>query len=807
VQRSLRSVLPILLVAILALTTRGQSQVIEIRVLNDSGSTRIAGAIVRLLGGEGTPIQGLTNELGRVVLRAHAAGSYRLKIDRIGWSGLVTDPFPLGMGETVRREIRMTSRRVLLPTLTVQGKSSCGAESEAGSAAAVLWEEVRKALTANLLTEQERAVPLLVTQFVREVNLDGRPLREWIVSSKIIRGGSFSSPPVADLVRNGFVQEAGDSVSFAAPDAATILADEFVSTHCFRAVADKQQLAGLAFAPTRGRRVPDVAGTLWIDRPTGELHRLEYSYTGLDEVLRGSKVGGTVEFRHLLAGQWIVSAWVVRMPRMEKRYGEVVGATKLRLELAGYRDRGGHAEVAMDTLGRVDRAIVRGRVYDSTMSAGLPGAVVAVAGTADSIVTDADGRFELAAAASGNHLVTVRHPKLGLLGEPTYQSVMLSLGDTTSAEFAVPGLDRFVRASCSDRPGTVAVVGIVRNARGELAANREVRALKNSVRGSLPLANASRPARSNGHGVYAICGLPPKGTIQLVSIDTGTVLLEASVALEGTSRWVDLHERGSADTSAVPLKLIAKEAALAGLVRADSTRKPIAGVEVMLEGTELSTTTDSSGRFVLGGLPSGDQVALFRLIGWRPLRLEVQLKEADTLRVAPRLIAQGVTLEPITVTGTPKAPRGAGFEAIEERRKLGFGKFFDSTYLARRESVHVDDLLQSIPGIWVLAPRECRGGADFKKGVANCVEYRGKRVAVSGRLVRASGANCLVQIVLDGMVVSRGGNISYTEAFDLNLLRVDELKGIEVYRSAAEIPAEFNDTRAACGVLVLWTKP
>jgi hypothetical protein len=801
----LRKILITTLVTILLPGIRLFGQTVELRVLNDSGSTRIAGAIVRLLGGNGTPVQGLTDELGRLVLRAHGPGSYRIKIDRIGWSGLLTDPFPLGAGETLRREIRMTSRRIQLPTLTVSGKSSCRTESEAGSAAAVLWEEVRKALTANLLTEQARSVPLHVTQFLREVSLGGQPLREWVVSSAIVRGSSFRTLPVTDLVRNGFVQEAGDSVSFAAPDAATLLADEFVSTHCFRAIANKDKLAGLAFNPVRGRRVPDVAGTLWLDGTTSELHRLEYSYTGLDESLQGSKVGGSVGFTRLSTGQWIVSSWVVRMPRMEKRYGEVVAATKLRLELAGYRDRGGHAEVAMDTLGRMDRAIVRGRVYDSTTSTGLAGAVVAVAGTTDSIVTDGDGRFELAAAASGDRLINVRHPKLGLLGEVTYQRVTLSLGDTSSAEFAVPPVDRFVRASCSDRPGTIAMVGMVRNAQGELAINREVRALKHSVRGSLPLANASRPARSNANGLYTICGLPPKGTIQLVSIDTGTVLVETPVALEGTSRWVDLHEWGSADTSAVPLKLIAKEATLAGQVRADPSRKPIAGVEVMLEGTDLSTTTDSTGRFVLGGLPPGDQGALFRLIGWRPLRLDVHLKEVDTLIVSPRLVAQGVTLEPIAVTGAPKQPRGVGFEAFEERRNLGFGKFLDSTYLARRESVHVDDLLATIPGIWVLAPRECSGGADFKKD-ANCVEYRGKRVAVSGRLVRASGANCLVQIVLDGMVVSRGGNITYQEAFDLNTLRIDELKGIEVYRSAAEIPAEFNNTRAACGVLVLWSK-
>jgi hypothetical protein len=64
-----------------------------------------------------------------------------------------------------------------------------------------------------------------------------------------------------------------------------------------------------------------------------------------------------------------------------------------------------------------------------------------------------------------------------------------------------------------------------------------------------------------------------------------------------------------------------------------------------------------------------------------------------------------------------------------------------------------------------------------------------------------------MQVVLNGVIVGRGGDVDFGQAFDLNNLRIDELKAVEVYRSAGEIPAEFNDTRAACGVLVLWSKP
>jgi hypothetical protein len=32
------------------------------------------------------------------------------------------------------------------------------------------------------------------------------------------------------------------------------------------------------------------------------------------------------------------------------------------------------------------------------------------------------------------------------------------------------------------------------------------------------------------------------------------------------------------------------------------------------------------------------------------------------------------------------------------------------------------------------------------------------------------------------------------------------VEAIEVYRSAAEIPAQFNGNNSACGVIVIWTR-
>lgn len=103
---------------------------------------------------------GLTGEVGRIVLRATAAGPFRVRIDRIGQTGMVTEPIRLAPGETVRREITLAPRPTQLPPLVARGGAQCGGSSERCSLAVALWEEIRKAPTANLITQRGGQVPL-----------------------------------------------------------------------------------------------------------------------------------------------------------------------------------------------------------------------------------------------------------------------------------------------------------------------------------------------------------------------------------------------------------------------------------------------------------------------------------------------------------------------------------------------------------------------------------------------------------------------------------------------------------------------
>ena len=206
------------------------AQTLDLRLRVDSIGTPIVGAIVRLLGSGGEAFRGLTDEAGRLLIRAPEPGSYRLRIDRIGSTGLTTDPFSLEAGRTVYKVISMASSPFRLPTVEVRAFPRCELPGPRSEAAVALWEEVQKALTAQVITAS-LGLPLHIRRFVREVDVRGGTQREWVVTSRVSREAPFESLAPGDLATRGFAYDVGDTAVFAAPDAALLLSSAFVSTH------------------------------------------------------------------------------------------------------------------------------------------------------------------------------------------------------------------------------------------------------------------------------------------------------------------------------------------------------------------------------------------------------------------------------------------------------------------------------------------------------------------------------------------------------------------------------------------------
>ena len=516
------------------------AQTMEIRLRDETSRAPIVGAIVRLLDEKGPVAQGLSNEFGALVLRAAVAGSYRLKVDRIGWAGAMAGPFALGAGETLRRELLLSSTRLELPALSVEGESRCAINARGGALAVALWEEIRKALTASVISDEGTPQPLHVREFSRDLDLEGHPLREHRVVSRVYLRHTYSALSPRVLAEGGFVFPRGDRTMYAAPDARSLLSEEFVAGHCFRAVPGPGSLLGLAFEPSRDRKVIDVRGTLWVDRESSQLDFLEYRYTSLPEHLARGELGGRVAFRRLPSGTWIVSAWHIRRPHLLR--DEIRGAgntTRVRVRTTGFNDRGARVDVAADSLGRITRAVVRGQAWDSIAGRGLADAVVYLEGLADSIVTDSAGRFEFAVADSGDRILAIRHRRAGLLGRPARIAVRLAPRDTAIAEFSVPSLQTFARTLCGTTWMYSGLAGILTS-----ADSLPVPGLTARISWTTPAGERREElARSGDRGVFAICGdLPPHRELILRIFDGKRPLTENPVRLAGAGVvWIELR--------------------------------------------------------------------------------------------------------------------------------------------------------------------------------------------------------------------------------------------------------------------------
>ena len=241
---------------------------------------------------------------------------------------------------------------------------------------------------------------------------------------------------------------------------------------------------------------------------------------------------------------------------------------------------------------------------------------------------------------------------------------------------------------------------------------------------------------------------------------------------------------------------------LRGTVRQDSSGLPLANVEVVLEGTTFRAVTDASGRYLLSGASAGNRVALFRLVGYRPVRLSVKLVADDTVQGDVALIREAVQqLDPIEVAGKTPGPRGIGREAFEERRRMGFGFFIDSSDLRRSENRRVSDMLRGISGLNLVAFRDCPPNRSCP------TEYR----AASGRgetsMFRGGGRDdyCWMTVILDGNVLYNSGGLMPPPDFSRDF-RPADLHAIEVYRSSAQVPPEFGGTVGQCGAILLWSR-
>ncbi len=306
-----------------------------------SAAQQLSGTLLREdtgLPSQGTIVMAERVGSGEVVARVvtGARGTWAMRVTterlvvralRIGFAPHVLDTVQLSAGE--RRELNETlpGIAVELPTVRATADARCRVRPDSSTLVARVFLEARTALMASLLATPDGPVRARVRigfetwSHDESERLDAR-YREYVTDS--LR--PFRTTSVDSLYERGFIERRRESVgtravevgvAYRAPGVEFFVDDRFLMDYCLQLAAspsDRPDLIGVEFRPAQTARVTQLQGTLWIDRRTSELQRLEFGYSRLEGREALVQPGGWLEFTRLSSGLLFVSRWALRVP-------------------------------------------------------------------------------------------------------------------------------------------------------------------------------------------------------------------------------------------------------------------------------------------------------------------------------------------------------------------------------------------------------------------------------------------------------------------------------------------------------------
>lgn len=242
----------------------------------------------------------------------------------------------------------------------------------------------------------------------------------------------------------------------------------------------------------------------------------------------------------------------------------------------------------------------------------------------------------------------------------------------------------------------------------------------------------------------------------------------------------------------------AQESRLVGRVR-DQMRRPIAGVEVVVNRREVRATTNGSGVFTI--LVTGhDSTVAFRRIGYRPMLVALHPLPPKNDTILVELVESPAQLPEVITSAPPSKPlRYAGttkYDDVFLRQRVGFGTLISREMVDNRLGGSTADLLQGIPGVRV------SNGLPKRLHFARCQDPDGIAVFIDGvRLI--SGSQGPAKTHMYG-AVSRPSQEETPEVEMLSRVHPRDVEMIEVYRGAGEIPGAYHWN--GCAVVAVWTR-
>ena len=98
----------------------------------------------------------------------------------------------------------------------------------------------------------------------------------------------------------------------------------------------------------------------------------------------------------------------------------------------------------------------------------------------------------------------------------------------------------------------------------------------------------------------------------------------------------------------VSMTFAAKSGRIAGIIEDADTGEPLAGANIVIEGTAFGAATDLDGVFLIFNIPEGTYDLIFSYVGYNEVKVKVTVKADETLRQNANLqmmVFEGETVE------------------------------------------------------------------------------------------------------------------------------------------------------------------
>lgn len=178
--------------------------------------------------------------------------------------------------------------------------------------------------------------------------------------------------------------------------------------------------------------------------------------------------------------------------------------------------------------------------------------------------------------------------------------------------------------------------------------------------------------------------------------------------------------------------LLAQRATIVGTVTEKDEKMPLPYAAVLVKGTTIGTTTDINGKYILTGVPAGEQHIDFSYLGYQTLSLPVTAETGKTIELNAVLSSIAIQGEEVIIMGQA---RGQTQAINQQLNAPGIVNVVSVEKMKELPDANVAEAIGRLPGIMVQ-----RSGGEGEKVIIRGLDPKYSTVAVNGVVAPSSSS-------------------------------------------------------------------